>query len=246
MFCQGDKTLTTTFKRPVANWLIADLPKTERDELLDHCELVELSRGEVLSTQYCSYSHAWFPLTAFMSVMTSVTEHPPMEIGMIGHEGMLGVTLLLAINQAPHQAIITGAGKALKINRVVFNDLLPGSPVLLQSLQHYCFQLMMQMAHTISCSHFHRVEARLACWLLMAHDRVDGDRFYLTHQSIADLLGVQRSAVTIASGTLKLGGLIDYSRGRISILDRRGLEKAAGDCYTSLIRPLDAEYSTQS
>ncbi|WP_404419986.1 Crp/Fnr family transcriptional regulator [Marinospirillum sp.] len=226
--------MIATCKCPEVNQLIAELPTRERDDLLNHCELIELTSGEVLSARQVSYSHAWFPLTAFISVKAAVSEHPAMEVGMIGHEGMLGVTLLLAVDQAPHQAMITGPGKALRISREELQELLQGCPELLLGLQHYCFQLMEQMTQTAICTHFHRVEERLARWLLMTHDRSQGDDLYLTHQLLANLLGVRRSAVTLASGILKKNGLIGYSRGRIRILDRQGLEEAACECYGTL------------
>jgi len=226
--------LTTNCKRPAANRLIAGLPKRELDGLLDHCELVELSRCDELSSQEIAYSHAWFPLSALISVKASVNKHPAMEVGMIGHEGMLGVTLLLDVDQAPHQALVMGSGSALRISRTAFHDFISTSPALLQGIKCYSFQLMMQMTQTTLCTHFHRIEERLARWLLMAHDRIPGDHFSLTHQLLANMLGVRRSAVTLASGILKKKGLISYSRGRISILDRHGLETIACECYSAL------------
>ncbi|SFX47745.1 Crp/Fnr family transcriptional regulator [Marinospirillum alkaliphilum] len=219
---------------PAANQLIADLPDTVYKSLMKHCELVDLVDlvdGEKLCTQHERYSHAWFPVTACISVTASVAKHPAMEIGMIGHEGMLGATLLLATEQAPHDAIVTGPGSALRIHRDALHQLLSNNPTLVRCLQRYCYQLMVQLGQNTVCSRIHQVEARLARWLLMANDRGQKGHFYLTHLQLAEILGVRRSAVTLASGTLKQAGLIKYTRGNISIVNQTGLEAKACECY---------------
>lgn len=152
---------------------------------------------------------------------------------MIGHEGMLGVSLLLAVDLAPQHAVVQGTGMSLGIPVAALKELLPHNPELLRSLQRYCFRLMSQVSQTTVCTRFHMVEARLARWLLMSHDRAHADQFHLTHQFLADMLGVQRSAVTIAAGALKQSRLIEYARGKISILDRAGLEALACECYAA-------------
>ncbi|MEX2489709.1 MAG: Crp/Fnr family transcriptional regulator [Pseudomonadales bacterium] len=225
--------MTESSQLPVMNRLIAGLPLTERNALQNYCVPVELAFGDVLCTQHERYTHAYFPSTAIISLMASVKGHPPMELGMIGHEGMLGVSLLLAVDLAPQRAIVQGPGTALQITKRGLRDLLPDSPVLHKSLQRYFFRLMTQTLQTTVCTCFHLVDARLVRWLLMTHDRAHADDFHLTHQFLADMLGVQRSAVTIASGILKDHGLIEYSRGKITILDRAGLEAAACDCYAA-------------
>ncbi|MDZ7685355.1 MAG: Crp/Fnr family transcriptional regulator [Gammaproteobacteria bacterium] len=213
------------------NRLIAGLPQAERESLLYNCADVELNFGDRLCSQHEPYSYAYFPLTAIISLMASVEGHPPMEVSIIGHEGMLGVTLLLASDLAPQHAIVQGSGMALRISVSDLCEALVESPVLRHSMRRYCFGLMAELGQTTVCTRFHQVEARLARWLLMTHDRAHADHFYLTHEFLSDMLGVQRSAVTIASGVLKQGKLIGYSRGRISILDRAGLEAVACECY---------------
>jgi len=218
---------------PVVNRLIAGLPPGERDALLDQCENVELVFGDLLYRQHERYTHAYFPLTAFISLSGSTDGHPPMEIGMVGHEGMLGATLLLDLDLAPHQAVVQGSGTALRIDNSSLQNLLADNPGLLKGLQRYLFRLMAQVSQTTLCTGFHLVEMRLARWLLMSHDRSHSDYLHMTHQYLADMLGVRRSAVTIASGILKKARLIGYSRGIISILDRAGLEAAACGCYSA-------------
>lgn len=224
-------TLGPTSGLQASNRLIAGLPRTERDALLRRCETIELSFGEALCTRQQGFEYACFPLTACLSLTAAVRGHPPMEIGMIGNEGMLGVSLLLGIDLAPQDSIVQGPGTALRIRAADLRALLPGSPALQRSLERYLFRLLAQAGQTTVCTRFHLIDARLARWLLMAHDRAHCDHLQMTHQILAHMLGVQRSAVTIASGALKRGQLIDYVRGRISILDRAGLEAAACECY---------------
>lgn len=215
----------------VTNSLITGLPPAERTALLRRCQTVELEFGEELCQQQERCTTAWFPLTSFISLMASVQGHPPMEIGMIGREGMLGVSLLLGLDRAPQMAMVQGPGTALRISSKALRILLPDNPVLLRTLQRYFFLLLVQVTQTTVCTRFHQVEARLARWLLMTDDRAPADHFQLTHQFLADMLGVQRSAVTLASVILKHDKLIEYSRGSISILDRPGLEAVACECY---------------
>ncbi len=209
------------------------MPTSERSTLLGCCETVDLAFGTVLYAQHEHYDHAYFPVTCFISLMASVSGHPPMEVGMIGREGMLGSSILLGVDRAPSHAIVQGPGMALRLGTDALRDLLPDSPVLAGSLKRSCYRSLVQVVQTAACTRFHPVEARLARWLLLTHDRAQADEFHLTHQFLADMLGVQRSAVTIASGVLKSGRLIEYSRGRINILDRAGLEAAACECYAA-------------
>lgn len=225
--------MADTSELPVMNRLIAGLPPSERERLLANCAPVELLFGDVICTQHEPYLYAHFPLTAAISLVASIKGHPAMEMGMIGHEGMLGTSVLLDVDLAPQDAIVQGPGTSLRITGSDLRDVLIDSPVLKRSLQRYFYRLMTQVTQTTVCTRFHLVEARLARWLLMTHDRAHSDHFHLTHQVLADMLGVQRSAVTIASGTFKQGRLIDYSRGKISILDRAGLEAVACECYSA-------------
>lgn len=218
---------------PLENHLIEHAPPAERERLLACCETVELAFGAVLGEQHRTLAHAHFPLTGLVSLVARVDGHPPMELGVIGRDGMVGASLLLGVPQSPHQAVVQTAGSALRIESPRLQTVLADSPGLLRALHRYQFDLLVQLSQTTVCTRFHLVEARLARWLLMSHDRMCGDRFRLTHQFLADLLGVQRSAVTIAAGGLRDRRLIGLMRGGIRILDRRGLEAAACGCYAA-------------
>ena len=164
-----------------------------------------------------------------------VSGHPALEMGLIGSEGMLGATLVLGVATVPLRAVVQGPGRALRMTVAQLHAAIASSPALLRTLKRYLYVLMEQLSRTAACTRFHEIEARLTRWLLMTHDRAHADRFHLTHQFLADMLGVQRSAVTIAAGDLQERGLIEYTRGQIHVLDRKGLESVSCECYELVV-----------
>jgi CRP-like cAMP-binding protein len=217
------------------NNLLMHLPGKELTRVLQHCELVELVFAEVLCEPEQPYKHVYFPLTSFISLMEIVDAHPPLEMSLIGNEGMLGVTMVLGIQEIPLRAVVQGPGTAWKIPVQQFRRALRENSSLLRTLNRYLYVTIAQLSQTAACTHFHEVEARLARWLLMTHDRAHADHFHLTHQYLANMLGVQRSAVTIAAGVLQQREFISYTRGEISILNRKGLEGVSCECYAAVI-----------
>ncbi len=226
---------------PVVNRLIDELPRKQRDRLLAHCTPVHMTFGEVLCDSGSRVTHVYFPLTGFISLVTNVNGQQPIEIGMIGNEGVLGATLALGISITPLQGVVQGSGSALRITSSQFRRQLQETPALQTILDHYLYILIEQLAQTAACNCFHEVRARLARWLLMTHDRSAGDDFHLTHQFLAEMLGVRRSAVTIAAGELQQQQLIRYTRGQINVLSRRGLEKASCECYARTVKAYDRQ-----
>jgi CRP-like cAMP-binding protein len=219
---------------PVLNQLIEHLPAKYRHSLLQRCELVDLQCGRILCERGEPFRQLYFPLTGVISQVALTADHPPLEMGLIGNEGMLGGMLTQGVNRVPLRAVVQGSGTALRISASQLREELLGSPALMRILNRYLYVLMTQLAQTAACNRFHEVPARLARWLLMSHDRTHAEHFYLTHQFLADMLGVQRSAVTIAAGALQQQGLIHYSRGKITVLSREGLERLACECYAAL------------
>lgn len=217
-----------------ANRLIESLPRPDRARILAGCERVELVAGDVLCEREQMLRHVYFPLTGFISLIATLTGNRPLELGLIGNEGMLGVTLVLGIDTAPTQAVVQGAGIALRTSAAQFRQELGHSRALRWALDQQVYVLITQLARMAACTHFHEIEPRLACWLLMTHDRAQSDQFHLTHGLLAEMLGVRRSGVTIAAGALQQRKLISYRRGEISILDRKGLEAASCGCYAAL------------
>jgi CRP-like cAMP-binding protein len=219
-----------------SNQLITGLPEKERQRLLQLGEPVELTFGTILCEVQIPLQYAYFPLSGLISLVTVTSDHQPLGVAMIGNEGVLGATLALGVNSSRLRGVVHGSGTGLRIPASRLDRLLSDSPGLQSALTRYAYDLMGQLQQTAACNSFHEVEMRLARWLLMAHDRANSEKLPLTHQFLADLLGVQRSAVTIAAGKLQRNKLIGYSRGQISILSRKGLEAASCECYGMQIR----------
>ena len=217
------------------NHLLEGLPRKSRGEFLRECDLVSLAFGAVLCERNESYRHVYFPLGGIVSLVATVSDHAPLEIALIGNEGMLGATLVLGVKRARLQGVVQGAGTALRMPAPRFRRALRESPALRSVVGRYLFVVLTQLSQSTACTRFHEVEARLARWLLMTHDRAHADHFHLTHKFLAAMLGVQRSAVTIAAGALQRAKLISYTRGEISILSRKGLEAASCECYAAVI-----------
>jgi CRP-like cAMP-binding protein len=221
---------------PVRNRLIAELPVTQYKQFLAHCEPVTLVFGDILCEPDQALEYVYFPLTGHISLVALTEDHKPLEMGMVGNEGMLGGTLALGIADAHLRGVVQGSGSALRMSAQQLQCELQVIPELRTVMSRFVYVIMGQLAQTATCNCFHDVEARLARWLLMTDDRVHSDHFYLTHQFLANMLGVQRSAVTIAAGKLQSRKLIHYARGKISILSRSKLEAAACECYGTGIR----------
>ncbi len=217
--------------KPKGNQLIAGLPKNESRRLLQLGETVEMAFGTILCDVKTPIQHAYFPLTGLISLVAATSDHQPLGIAMIGNEGALGASLALGVNTTRLRAVVHGSGAGLRITASQLHELLFDSPALQSTLRRYAYALMGQLLRTATCNSFHEVEMRLARWLLMTHDRSSSELLPLTHQLLADMLGVQRSAVTIAAGKLQRKKLIGYNRGQIRILSRTGLEEASCECY---------------
>ncbi|GGA86909.1 Crp/Fnr family transcriptional regulator [Arenimonas soli] len=223
---------------PLANSLVAALPRGEQRRLLAACEPAELAFGVTLFRPGEALRDAFFPLTACVSLAASVGGHPPLDMVLVGSEGMLGLSLALGNgHDVPMLGIVKCPGSALRLPAAWLRQELPNHPGLLRAMHRQLFDLLTQLARTAACTSFHEVQARLARWLLMTHDRAHADHFHLTHELLADMLGVQRSAVTIAAGVMQKAGVISYSRGEIQVLDRTGLEAMSCECYRASLSP---------
>lgn len=215
------------------NRLVAALPPAERRLLLSRCEPVELKFGEQLCEQGGRIRHAYFPIDGFVSLIASIDQGSRLEVGLVGVEGMLGVSLLVGVNDAPMRALVQGAGAALRIEAAEFSRALKRSPVLREALIRYLYVLMGQLAQLAACTRFHVVEARLARWLLMTRDRAHSNEFNLTQDFLAYMLGVRRAGITRAAQSLQRKKLIRYRRGKMTILDGHRLERASCECYAA-------------
>lgn len=214
-----------------ANQLIASLPRRSQSTLLASCEHVDLRFAVVLCAEGERLQHVYFPLNSVISLVTTLADRARLEVGLIGNEGMLGTSVLLGVNVSPQHAVVQGGGSALRMTAAAFQQHCKQDIALREVLNRYVHVLIEQLSQTAACTLYHPVERRLARWLLMTRQRVGEDRFDLTHEFLAYMLGVRRAGVTHAALSLQVQGLIDYRRGSITLLDPSGLRKASCACY---------------
>jgi CRP-like cAMP-binding protein len=186
-----------------------------------------------LNTGGTPIRHVYFPIEGFVSLVTLLDRKPVLEVGMVGREGMIGAQMALGVIQEPLHTVVQGAGSAWRIGSPAFRHELTRNPALQQSLSRYVHVTMTQLAGSAACLRFHLLGPRLARWLLMTQDRAQSNDFRVTHEFLAFVLGARRVGITTAAAALQRQGLVEYHRGDIKILDRRGLKKAACSCYAA-------------
>jgi CRP-like cAMP-binding protein len=212
------------------NRLLASLTRKDRLHFLSGCEQVELPFGNFLNKPNDTIRHVYFPTASFISLVTPIDGHS-VEIALVGNEGMYGIPIMLGTDVSLLYAVVQGSGSAWRMSAKRFRSNLDDSVALRRNLNCYVHVLMGQLAQTAACNRFHVVEQRLARWLLMTRDRAHSDDFHITHEFLAQMLGVRRVGVTKAASALQKNKLIRYSRGNIRILDPAGLEAASCECY---------------
>jgi CRP-like cAMP-binding protein len=213
------------------NRLLRALPAEEYERLLPHLEPFELQPMQILAAAGEPIRHAYFPQKGIVSVLRVMRDGTMIEVGTIGNEGMAGLSGL--IDEDPTPSVIAGQvpGGSKRLPLATLRDALPQLPRLGDLLRRYALSFLDQVSQTLACNSIHPIQQRCARWLLMTHDRVGSDEFVLTHEVLAQMLAVRRAGVTEAAGELQRARLISYSRGRVTIRDRAGLEAAACECY---------------
>ncbi|HEY8250288.1 MAG TPA: Crp/Fnr family transcriptional regulator, partial [Burkholderiales bacterium] len=216
---------------PIANSLLAALPREDYQGLLGELEPLTLSSGEVLYEPGERIRHVYFPGDAQVSLLVVMPDRKALEVGLVGREGMVGIPLVLGAEVSSVRVLVQGSGSALRMKAASFREALARCLPLQRELYRYAYAKLGQARQTAACNRFHQVEARLAGWLLLTRDRVRSDQFHLTHEFVAATLGIRRVGVTNAAGALQRRKLISYRRGNIRILDRKGLKAASCGCY---------------
>ncbi len=228
---------------PVANSLLAALPHAEYQHLIGGLELVKLKFGEVLHEPGAPLRYVYFPIDCVISLLLTGKGHPDLQIGLVGHEGVVGIQLALGIQVSSRWALVQGAGTAMRMESALFRKECLQSEPLRQALYRYKHALVGQIAQSAVCSHFHSVQERLARYLLMTAECARSREIRLTHEFVARMLGVRRVAVTNAAIALQKRKLIKYARGEITILDRELLCTVACECYKVIKRINDSAYA---
>lgn len=226
---------------PITNRLLDRLPADDRDQLLDRCEEVELTFAEILAEPGGAIRDVYFPMRSSISLLAPIGNHV-LEVALTGNEGMYGMPLALGIATSPVRALVQGAGSAWRMEGARFRGELQRSLPLRACIDGYAHVLMSQLIHTAGCNRFHRLEQRAARWLLMTADRAHSDTFLMTQAFLAYMLGVRRVGISEAAGRLQERGLITYTRGAMTITNRRGLERAACSCYRSDHRAYESTF----
>ena len=222
---------TKILRGPPGNRLLAALPRSEYQRLRPKLEIVDLVFGNILYNAGDNITHVHFPNDSIVSLLSVVAERSTLEVGIVGNEGMAGLSVFMGVDVSRNRALVQGAGTAMRMKADAFRGESNQLGALHRLLHRYSHSLLTQISQSAACNRFHTVDTRLARWMLMTHDRMGTDKFQLTQDFMANMLGVRREGVSKAAGALQKKKLIHYTRGMITVLNREGLEKAACPCY---------------
>jgi CRP-like cAMP-binding protein len=224
---------------PRQNRLLATLPEVELQRWLPHLELVEMQLGEVLYESGATLGHAYFPITAIVSLLYVMQNGASAEIAVVGNEGILGVSLFMGGGSTPSRAVVQSAGRGFRLRAQLMKAEFDRAGAVLHLLLRYTQALITQMSQTAVCNRHHSLDQQLCRWLLLSLDRLQGNELIMTQELIANMLGVRREGVTESAVKLQQAGLIRYGRGHITVLDREGLEKRSCECYAVVKKEYD-------
>ena len=218
-------------KNAKQNQLLAAMPEAEWKRWLPEIEAIDLPLGKVLYEPGSTLTHVYFPTTAIISLLYVLENGASAEIAVVGNEGLVGISLFMGGDSTPSRAVVQSAGKGFRLPAQAMKDEFNRGGAVLHLLLRYTQALITQMAQTAVCNRHHSLDQQLCRWLLLSLDRLEGSELVMTQELISNMLGVRREGVTEAALHLQSAGLIKYSRGRISVLDRPGIEKRSCECY---------------
>jgi CRP-like cAMP-binding protein len=221
------------------NQLLAALPDAEWQRWLPHLEPVDMPLGKVLYESGSKLTHVYFPSTSIVSLLYVLEDGASAEIAVVGHEGIVGISLFMGGQSTTSRAVVQSAGQGFRLRaNLMMQEFNRAGPVL-HLLLRYTQALITQMAQTAVCNRHHSLDQQLCRWLLLSLDRLPSDELVMTQELIANMLGVRREGVTEAAGQLQQAGLIRYRRGHITVVDRKRLERRACECYAVVKREYD-------
>ena len=223
--------MAQTLNSPSNNLILAALGSEELDRLSEHLETFELKIGEFLHMPDKRVEHVYFPTDGIVSLLAMLEGGETVETGVVGREGMVGISIVLGVDTSMSQSLVQGSGHALRMKAQSLRTFLNNGGRLQNLLLRYIHTVFSQISQTAACNRVHTLNERLARWLLLTHDRLERDRFDMTHEFLARMLGTRRAGVSIAASALREAGLIDYSRGQVVVLNRKGLEEGCCECY---------------
>jgi CRP-like cAMP-binding protein len=224
---------------PKANHLLAALPAAEWQRWQPHLEWVAMPLGQVMYESGRPMSHVYFPTTAIVSLLYVMESGASAEIAVVGHEGLVGVSLFMGGESTPSRAVVQSAGEGWRMRAALLKEEFNNSHVVVHLLLRYTQALITQMSQTAVCNRHHSLDQQLCRWLLLSLDRLQGSDLVMTQELIANMLGVRREGVTEAALKLQKNGLIRYARGHITVLDRPGLEARTCECYAVVKKEYD-------
>jgi CRP-like cAMP-binding protein len=224
---------------PRSNHLLAALPDAEWQRWRHHLEWVSMPLGQVLYESGCLLAYVYFPITCIVSLLYVMENGSSAEIAVVGSEGLVGVSLFMGGDTTPSRAVVQSSGEGYRLRASLLKDEFQRAGPVMHVLLRYTQALITQMAQTAVCNRHHSLDQQLCRWLLLSLDRLQGSELAMTQELIANMLGVRREGVTAAAQNLQRDGLIRYTRGRIMVLDRTGLEARTCECYSVVKREYD-------
>jgi len=225
--------------KPQRNSLLAALPGDVQQRLSSHLELVHLPLGQVLHESGESVRHVYFPTDSIVSLLNVMENGASAEIAVVGNDGLVGISLFMGGESTPSRAVVQSGGHAYRLQGQRLTEEFDRHGDMLVLMLRYTQALITQMAQTAVCNRHHSIDQQLCRWLLLSLDRLPGDQLNMTQGLIANMLGVRREGVTEAAGKLQRQGVIEYSRGHITVLDRKQLEQLSCECYAVVKKETD-------